>query len=322
MPASTNRADGLLFVELAKALGWPLVALIVAIAFRQALTGFLGAIGGRVSKVSAFNVSIDLAAAKAPAATPLLDEIKSSTDQAQVSDSTRSMIEQAQSTVPADYAVIQLGTGDEWLTSRLYIAAVLMERMRGAKVLVFVERAAGVERRFVAVANIRQLRWQLATKYPWLESALVRALNAQMGGQDPRTAQMAWVTNDTGALEPYQAQNLVRQFVDQLQEKQLPPPTGLPVPPDWVQLPTYRERASWITHALLRQFIPDVAFNASITTRDDDTRVKRSRALLRCRSDFVAVVGEDGRFLSLLNRDKYLEEVAAHVGEEQEKTQA
>jgi hypothetical protein len=30
------------------------------------------------------------------------------------------MLEQAQSTMPADYAVIDLGAGEEWLTSPVY----------------------------------------------------------------------------------------------------------------------------------------------------------------------------------------------------------
>ena len=85
------------------------------------------------------------------------------------------MLEQVQSTKPADFAIIALEAGEAWLTSRLYIAAVMMERMRGTQVFVFVERTASTERRLLAVASVRQLRWALARRYPWLEAAFVRA---------------------------------------------------------------------------------------------------------------------------------------------------
>ena len=74
------------------------------------------------------------------------------------------MLEQVQSGTPADFATIALGSGEAWLTSRLYIAAVMMERMRGTQVFVFGERAPFTERRLVAVASVRQVRWALARR--------------------------------------------------------------------------------------------------------------------------------------------------------------
>jgi len=42
----------------------------------------------------------------------------------------------------------------------------MLERMRGVKVFVLVESAPNTERRPVAVASVRQLRWALARRYP------------------------------------------------------------------------------------------------------------------------------------------------------------
>lgn len=170
-------------VELVKALGWPLVVLVIALLYREEIARFISSIGGRVSKLSAFSVAIELASARAPSTTPLLDELRSATDPGLIGDSSGAMLKQVQSTAAADYALIHLGSGQEWLTSRLFIAAVMMERMRGAKVFVFTESAPAGTRQFLAVSDLRQLRWRLAQRYPWLETAYIRAL-APVHAQD------------------------------------------------------------------------------------------------------------------------------------------
>ena len=92
---------GALAVELSKSLAWPAVALLIGLAFWKPLSSFISSLGGRVSKLSVFKVEIELASAKAPPTTPLLDEIKSETYQAPMGDSSRQMLEQVQSTLPA-----------------------------------------------------------------------------------------------------------------------------------------------------------------------------------------------------------------------------
>ena len=127
------------------------------------------------------------------------------------------MLEQAQSTLPADFAVINLGSGQEWITSRLFIAAVMLERMRGVKVFVFLESTPGTTRRFVAVAPLSLVRWSLAQRFPWLEAAWVRAYLSVFPGSpqgdttlpenaawlpDPRTLSMTPtpIESSSGAL--------------------------------------------------------------------------------------------------------------------------
>ena len=162
-------------VELVKALAWPLIAVVVALLFRKPLGEFVGALGTRVTKLSVFKVELELVPAATAVVSPLLDDIRTVTTSAAISDSSRAMLEQLQNQTPADFDEINLGAGDEWLTSRLYIAAVMLERMRGVQVLVFLERTPATDRRFVAVVPVKQLRWALAQRYPWLEAAFVRA---------------------------------------------------------------------------------------------------------------------------------------------------
>ena len=210
--------------EAMKTLAWPLFALGAALLFRKPIREVAGGLSTRVTRLSVFNVQLELLPAAAPAASPLLDDIRTGTTWAAVNDSSRSMLEQVQSQAPADFAEINLGTGDEWLASRLYIAAVMLDRMRGVKVFVFVERTPATARRFVAVVPVRQLRWALGRRYPWFESAFLGAYAAHMPNHplvaapppalppaagwrlEPRsmasTAPQFAVT-DTGAFEPW-----------------------------------------------------------------------------------------------------------------------
>lgn len=242
------------WVGLTSALAWPIAAIAIALAFRNSLGDFLSGLAGRVTKLSAFKVELELATAPNAAAGPLLDDIRSATTLATIADSTRMMLEQAQSTMPADYALIDLGTGEEWLTSRLFVAAVMLERMRGAKVFVFLETTPAQTRRFVAICTLSEIRWSLARVYPWMEAAWIRAYTTVFPAYAPSSTPAgvtvptgaAWlpdpltiipapspIQSSTGALEPWSARNVVGQFIQLLQIA--PPatqvaPTTFPAP--------------------------------------------------------------------------------------------
>jgi hypothetical protein len=320
-------------IELAKALAWPIVALLIAVLFRRPLSAFMSVIGRRITKFSIFKLEVELPPATAATTAPLLDDIRTVTTAAEISDSTRTMLEQVQSTTPADFATIGLGAGDAWLTSRLYIAAVMMERMRGAQVFVFVERTPSTERRLVAVASVRQVRWALARRYPWLEAAYLRAslfvfpLEIPPGAQalpaeaswlpNPRTLILnpSIVTSDTGGLEPYRARQIVGNFVELLQSPSLSPANK----DEWVELRSRTfERGKYVTRELLASLLPQTAFGAWSYALRDCSRAERTRAVLRRPTDFVAMVEGDREFERLTNRRALLEDIAAVLGEEPE----
>ena len=337
MPLSAGTTSA---VELVKALAWPVVALLLAAGFRRPITQFLGALGSRITKLSLFKVELELVPAAAATVTPLLDDIRTATSPAAIKDSSRMLLEQVQSGTPADYALVSIGLGEEWLTSRLYIAAVMMERMRGVKAFVFVERTSTTERRFIAVAPVRQLRWALSRRYPWLEAAWVRGLvslypaglpvNAQalpLGAQwppDPRTLAMPQplVVSDTGGFEAWPARQLVGGFIESLQRVSAPPvPPQSPRDGEWVMLKGGKqERAAWVTRELLGSLLPQSAFDAWANGMRDAPRARRTRAVLRTAAPFVALLEGDREFSRLVNRQALLEEIAASLGEEPEGT--
>jgi hypothetical protein len=227
-------------VELVKALAWPFFAAIIVILLREPIHGFVTALGTRITKLSIFKVELELVPAAAGAEGPLLDDLRTATTSADISDSFRTLLEQVQSQTPADFAEVNLGTGKDWLSSRLYIAALMLERMRAIQVIVFVERTAKSNRHIVAVVPVQELRWALARRYPWLEAAFLRAYIALFRtqpnfGEKPAPTMpvgAAWlpdpkslsaispvIVSSSGGVDPFTARSLAKNFIDSLQEQ-------------------------------------------------------------------------------------------------------
>jgi hypothetical protein len=304
-------------------LTWPIVVLAALLAFRRPLSTLIAGLGSRVTKLSVFQVELELAAAEARAPSVVLNQLRDTT-QAAVADSAQSLFTQVQDTSPADFAVIDLGRGDEWITSRLFIAAALLERMRGLRAMVFVESRQWMPGYFLAVASPSVVRWSLARKYPWLELAYVHAAERAIapGATPPDPPQSAKVfaptasiiTSERGTLGGELAKTLTHEFLTSIQEF-----TANPMPvssDDWVQLGTYRERAAWVTSGLLRELLPATAFDQQMSEMRDDPQAKRVRAVLRRPGQFVALVDSDARFKRLVDRGALLEEAAVQLSEE------
>jgi hypothetical protein len=74
-----------------------------------------------------------------------------------------------------DFATIDLGGGESWLTTRLLLFALLLEELRGLRCLVFVHTAPGVGQEFLGLASPVSIRRALASTYPWLDAAVADA---------------------------------------------------------------------------------------------------------------------------------------------------
>ena len=319
-------------VHLAGNLAWPLAAVVIALTFWKPLSAFIGSIGSRITKLSVMSVGIELTPATSATDTPLLNEVGDA-QAAQISDSSGSMLEQVQIERPADFAIIDIGEGNEWLTSRLYVAAIMLSRMRGAQVFVFVKTAVSTRRRFVALAPLAQLRWSLARKYPWLDHAWTCALR-DVFPADPKDIQAnaeSRVQSDNGAFRPHEARAVTNAFIRQVQRpappavltpgKRAPKAKAPALTSDWVEFDDGRaERASWVTHDLLEELIPASAFQAWTWAMRDAPRARRTRAVLRRTGDFTALLDDDRSVLRIVNRRAVLEELAAAAGEEPEKS--
>lgn len=307
-------------VELVKAIAWPVATLIIVGAFRQPLAQFFQGLGSRVQKLSIFKVQFELVPASPSPITQLIDRIREPGEGAEMGESSARMNEQFNIDAQADYVLFSLGEGEEWLTSRLYLAVVMMQRMRRVSACVFVEAGATAQPRFVALATVDQLRWAMAFRYPWLEAAWVKA-QAGLYESDYRSpgkinANTSPISSSTGRMDPHEIERLTRDFV-RLSQIEVPPGDAPPAPAEWVSLrPPKAERAAWVTRSLLADLLPQTAFDACAPEMRDEPRGRLTRAVLRRSGAFVALVGNDHHFSSVTNRRALLEEIAATLGEE------
>jgi hypothetical protein len=314
-PAATTAPHDASVAPVLSAIAWPIVAVAALVLLARPLGEFLRGIASRVTKLSAFNVELELAHRATPAVGIALEEIRRP-GAAMVGDSGRALYSAVQDRTSADFATIDLGVGDEWLTSRLFIASLLLPRMRKVRIFVFVERRQEITQRFLALIEPQALRWRLAVRYPWLEASFVRAYAIAMSDYPdadpppvtlpvpttlPKHRQL--VVDATGALEPTAAQRLVQHFIAGLQQPAAPATSD-----EWTPLVSnVSERASWVTADLVRELVPEHEPFQWIEERPEDDEAKRIATILRLSGDFAAIVDPDRRFTRLVDRRGVLE---------------
>jgi hypothetical protein len=170
-----------------------------------------------------------------------------------------------------EYAVIDLGNGNQWISSRLFIFAVLLKRMTGLRQFVFIGTQNGVTGRFLGMASPDDVRWALARRYPWLECAYAYAYTWHVANYTDKTRQTleelsTWkatgglprrkVMLTTGdQLEPDEERDIALKFLQKIQvhESDRPPDFN---DEEWVEGTEngspYWERATKLDEAWLR----------------------------------------------------------------------
>jgi hypothetical protein len=265
-----------------QAIAWPVVVLVAVIVLRPALLDIARDLGRRVTKVSVFQVSLELATIPEFKTTWQigLNDIRQPASADLFDTPATELFAQFVDENGFDYAVVDLGSGDEWVSSRLFVFAEMLPRLRGLRCFVFLETAGTTPRKLVGMARPEAVRWTLAQQYPWLEPALEHAYaktgqeyyenskrtdRGQATGQEsveqePPT-QVQWyrpVISLTGAVLAGSAQEIGRTFLSEIQENargqsQVPQPSPPPSLTDpaqpilncdhgWVPVPNTRPR--------------------------------------------------------------------------------
>jgi len=302
---------------------WALVVLVVCLAYRAKLPALLRGLLGRATKLEFAGFSIELA--KATAFSPdwaagALD-LRHQAVAIEVNDSTAANFRaQLMQEGRVDYAEVNLGGGQEWLSSRLFIMSIVFARMKGIRALAFVETATDTRRRYVGWAEPHRVRWALAMRFPWLEQAYSRAYSQIVGAPAPTT----FVVDDVGRLgqqfithDPGPSLSLIQGFLGQIQVAMAPP--ALPTPDtEWILIDpatNTREHASWLTSSDLEGILR-ASLNLSYV-RGTELRAKSGKERLKILFDFegafVAVVNDDRRLEYLVDRNVLLNQVIQHL---------
>lgn len=330
---------------LVSALAWPAAIVFIVWRYREPLSGFLREVPRRVRSISAAGVSIELAEAQPRALLALQDlkvDLRHAGTSSDVNDSTlRSFYAQIEDPGRIDHAVVDLGFGSEWLSSRLYILSVILRRMRGLQAFVFVESAENSRRRFLGVCDSGQLRWRLASRWPRYESGLAAAELHVWGHpyDDASGLAIPWkqlpsgqlmeipafrewaviadaegriVTSDWPSPEPAAA--LLRSFLDAVQRPAVPAPPS----PGWQVLPSepkVAEHAVWLTGVLIDDVLRDSLDRRSIRLQEWQgwTDEIRARAVLEHEGRWVAVTRDEFVFDRLIDRARILEQLGRHA---------
>lgn len=315
---SSGMTTTLDIAALISALLWPTVLLVVLLLYRRQIPVFVEGIAARITKFEFGGFSLELAKA-----TPFVPDwsagkldLRHTATAVLVNDSTaRTFSAQLMQGGSADYAELNLGAGEEWLTSRLLIMSIIFARTKGIQSLVFLETSGNTRRRFAGWAEPEKVRWALAQRYPWLEQAYADAYSEVISGP------AAFVVNNRGALgqeiqpnDPGPTIDLIQKFLQRVQAVfPVPPP-----PDEWVIVEetsnTY-EHASWIDSEDVEMMLGNDFHTSTIHASELGSKNTKDqlRVFLSQPVRFQAVVGDDGRFQYLVDRRILLEQVSARI---------
>jgi hypothetical protein len=320
VPTATVLGD---VASLVSAIVWPAVIIGVVWFLRAPIRAFADRISTSAEGVSigAQGLSIQLGTTvthvPAQTETALAGVRRPDPAPAVVDSMALTMFQQLNLEAPAPYLAVDLGTGREWLTSRLFIFAVLLRAMRRTEVLAFLETAGDVRGRFVGLAACERVRWSLAHAYPWLEQAFARAYADATSNAPGTTEDASFVTDNEGRLEQSVAHRIATNFVVAVQRNAPRRAAKAEPPPDWVIEPrprgVFAEHASWLSGADLEKLLGEAMHRFAYVREDAPGQpADRARAALRVTGeDLVALVDEQRRFRELIvDRREALEALA------------
>jgi len=296
-------------IALVEILAWPIAALIAVLLLRAKLPLLLG----RTKKVAALGVELELHAAKefSPTwSTSSLSDVRHAAAAEEFSSSAMSLMEEFRGEESYDYAVVNLGEGKSWLTSRLFIFSIMLQRMRGLGCWVFIRPDEGPRRIYLGHTSPHETRWALARRFPWLEIAYSRSCAHQNSYE---------IKSPQGALDPWAATQVVQSFLSHIQCANLPPAGE---EDEWIKLPKRQEndgdtweRARWISAKSVSSVIGDALHSSSVSGNLSALGDEQRKSLLRSQGDFVALLGDGWTFNGLVDRRRTLERVSTCVAD-------
>lgn len=301
---------------LASAVLYPIVLLIVFLLFRKEIPALLKGISGRLTKLEFAGISLELAKAQKFSPNWVSDgalDLRQKAEAMMVNDSgAGSFSSQLKDGGAADYVIVNLGEGKEWLASRLYILAIIFEKMKGIKGVVFLETTPHARKKFVGWVEPQKVRWALAQQFPWLESAYAEAYS--------NTISTANIVSSQGKIgfthepnSPYPSIGLLQKFLEKIQA----PPGNFPIPEnekEWINLSsnsTTQEHTQWLNAEKLENILGETLILESIKSDNQDSSniEKQIKKCLTLSHPFIAVVKENYRFDYLVKQEKLLEQL-------------
>jgi hypothetical protein len=300
-------------VKLIEVSVWPAIVLAVFLLLRKQLPHIIEELGRRVKKISVgnyFQMELSIMSEAAINWTiPYTDaDIRQPAPAGEFTSGASTLMEQIKSSDPADYAVIDLG--DRWLTSRLFIFAIILDRMRKLKYFVFLETRGGVRRKFLGVATPNAVRWKLAQRYSKYEQEFAKAY-----AELDKNIQ---IQTETGALEPPQAASLVTNFLSNVQDTVVKTP--LEEKEGWIYISEkqFYEYGEWLDGDKLKNLLGNSLDQSHVIEKPHITREDIVKSILVKKGKFIAKVDNNMVFRDLVDREQLLNLIGMKLAAQQE----
>jgi hypothetical protein len=293
-------------VKLIGYLAWPTIVIFTSVLFYGPLSQLVETLGRRITKFSAFKLNIELGRlSQAQSLSATVESLRKITvTESGLAQIVAGVIKSGS----ADYVLVELGKDDEeeWITSRLFLLAAILERSRAARCLVFL----GEKKQFLGAATARDVRTSLGARFLVYESAFASAYG-RLAQTDPNVFR--------GGLSETLVNELTNGF---LQNSLISLPYQPPSVIGWIKLervpplPTTWEFADWMTAAGLRDILGQHLLTGSVVAVVGRATPEVTKSVVAAAGMFVALVNKDGSFLDLCDRYTVLESFAREALEQ------
>jgi hypothetical protein len=314
--------------SLVRAVIWPVITIVGLVAFRQSIATLIGGLGQRVKKLAFAGFSLEMAQVQEMRPSAMDTEIRqleTGLVPQSGSNALTALVKELESGGNHDYVVIDLGSepSPRWLTSRLYLLCLLIATIHRQPGMVFTETLGAVRKRFIGMASPEEVRWALARRYGWLESAGASAYAMQVAnppiGYLPNPTPANQFDPATGYLS-MTIPNLIQQFLA-LVRSPVPPMDGSPDKLEWLSIGNAQtfEHAKWVNGNRIETLLGSDLNRARVTLPPNKTISDLVSPVLAQQGRFVAVLDPDSTFLCLVDRHKVLEAIAREFTRQQDK---
>ena len=301
-------------VSLLQVLLWPAILLSLLFIFRKPIGRFVEQAVPRISRLSLLNV-FDVELREVAELNTQGSGVGSATIQELVQrpyfeSSMPSMLSQLEDPSASDCALIDLGKGDEWLTSRLFLLSFLLKQLRNLRCFVFVQSGDAKEKRYIGNATPEQVQDAIIRRFPKYADELDSILLNFTGISLYKTR--AGVQNLPNVTLPNVSASLstiMYQFVNTISGQN---PSG----PDWVQLSgnINYENAAWVDEYQIRKMLGK-ELNESYVIKDIQTTEKELvKKVMTGKGEFVAIVDVNHNYQALVDRFGMLEQISKMLG--------
>lgn len=308
----------ILAVDLVKSIAWPLVAVFAFFLFYEPLSKLMAEIAFRADKlsISIAGVSLELATLKeySKSISKIPAEIPALIKTASIDESIEKLNEMISTPLRADYAIIDLGSGQEWLTTRLFLFALLSDTVTKLRAFVFVEQSGGTREKFLGVAAPSDTWKSLAIKYPWLDEAFHRAagdcykeitLEDKDGVQKFSNEKPIFASDD----DKWRLKKFIRNFHQQVTRVTTPPDGEGEMHYKIEETPPTWEKGCLIDGDLLHGILKNSLDPLWCEESCYGPRSTIAEAIVQQKGAFISLVNPDRRFVGLVDRYELLDQI-------------